>query len=118
MEKRALTCIVCPSGCALTVTLENGTVTAVEGNECKRGAEYGAAECVNPVRTLTTTMRVQDSILPLSVKSAQPLPKDSLFAAMQQINAVSLQKPVRAGAVVVANVAGSGVDMIATKSII
>ena len=29
MEQRELTCIGCPLGCSLTVTLEGGTVTSV-----------------------------------------------------------------------------------------
>ena len=37
METRELTCIGCPLGCSLKVTLENGEVTDVTGNTCKRG---------------------------------------------------------------------------------
>ena len=32
MEKRDLTCIGCPLGCQITVTMENGEVTDVKGN--------------------------------------------------------------------------------------
>ena len=36
MQKQ-LTCIVCPKGCQLTVTLEGKEVVSVEGQTCKRG---------------------------------------------------------------------------------
>ena len=55
--KRELTCIVCPIGCQLSVTLENGVVTEVIGNTCPRGKQYAIDECTNPVRTITTTAR-------------------------------------------------------------
>ena len=32
MSTRELTCIGCPLGCAVTVTLKDGSVTAVTGN--------------------------------------------------------------------------------------
>ena len=44
MEKRELTCIVCPMGCSLEVTLEDGKVLSVKGNGCPRGEAYGKNE--------------------------------------------------------------------------
>ena len=40
MEKRELTCIGCPLGCSITVTLENGEIKDVTGYTCKRGHDY------------------------------------------------------------------------------
>ena len=40
MEKRTLTCINCPLGCQIEVTLDGGAVQSITGNTCKRGAEY------------------------------------------------------------------------------
>lgn len=115
-EKRQLTCIVCPTGCALTVTLRDGQVVQVIGNECKRGAEYAVAECIHPVRTLTTTVRVAGTDLPLPVKSAAPLPKERLFDAMRIINDVIVKTPVKVGDTIVADIVGSGVDIVATRN--
>ena len=42
MEKRTLTCINCPLGCQIEVTLDSGAVQSITGNTCKRGAEYAA----------------------------------------------------------------------------
>ena len=48
-----LTCIVCPRGCTLTVTLDSALenpVVSVEGQGCKRGVDYATAECTHPTR--------------------------------------------------------------------
>ena len=57
MTQRQLTCIGCPMGCQLIATLENGVVTSVTGNTCKRGDSYARKECVAPARTVTGTVR-------------------------------------------------------------
>ena len=73
--KRELTCIVCPIGCALTVSDESGALT-VEGNTCPRGAVYGKNEVTNPTRTLTTTVRIANrEKTVVAVKSDRPIPK-------------------------------------------
>ena len=54
---RELTCIVCPLGCDLKVELdENKRVLSVSGNTCPRGKVYAENECVNPRRTVTSTV--------------------------------------------------------------
>ena len=63
MNQRQLTCIGCPMGCQLTATIENGVVTAVTGNTCKRGDSYARKECVAPARTVTGTVRKLDSFV-------------------------------------------------------
>jgi CxxC motif-containing protein len=118
METRHLTCISCPIGCALTVTLEDGAVTAVEGNTCPRGKAYAESEVLHPARVLTTTVRVGEGYACLPVKSAAPLPKERLMECMALINAVRVQPPVRIGDVVLANVGGTGVDIVATGNIV
>lgn len=116
-EIRHLTCIVCPVGCQLTAEMENGVVVKVSGNLCKRGEEYAKTECVNPVRTLTTTVRIQNSN-PLPVRSEKPLPKKELFHAMEIINTVTLSEvqKVSIGDVIVKNIADTGIDIIATAN--
>ena len=44
MEKRELTCIGCPLGCAITVTMESGEIVGITGHTCKRGEEYARKE--------------------------------------------------------------------------
>lgn len=112
-EIRQITCIRCPMGCLLTVEITDGAVTKVEGNLCKRGAEYAQSECIHPVRTLTTTVKVVNGD-PLPVRSAEPLPKSLIFDCMAVLRTVSVAAPVSAGTVIVKNICNTGIDMIAT----
>ena len=59
METRELTCIGCPLGCALTVTMNGKEVVEVKGNTCKKGDIYARKEVTNPTRIVTTTVRVR-----------------------------------------------------------
>ena len=82
-----------------------------------RGAKYGEEECTHPTRTLTTTMKVEGRDM-VSVKSAAPLPKEHLFDYMKLINEVPLKAPVHIGDVVLRDIGGTGVDIVATKSVL
>lgn len=118
MEERKLTCICCPMGCQLQVTIKDGQVEKVEGNTCKRGAEYGKKEVTDPTRIVTTTVRVHGGILPVvSVKTAQDIPKAAVFDCVRELKDVVLEAPVRIGDVVLSDIAGTAVDVIATKNI-
>ena len=118
MEIRELTCIQCPMGCQLTVTVDGENVT-VEGNTCPRGAVYGKKEVTAPTRTVTSTVVVEGGELPrVSVKTASDIPKGMIFAVMEAIRAASVTAPVHIGDVIIANAAGSGADVVATKTVL
>lgn len=118
MEERALTCICCPMGCQLRVFLKDGQVEKIEGNTCKRGAEYGRKEVTNPTRIVTTTVRVLGGKLPVvSVKTAQDIPKEKMKECMLQLKNVTVQAPVKIGDIVLEHTAGTDVNVIATKNI-
>lgn len=111
---KELICIVCPKGCRLQVDEEHGY--AVTGNNCPRGAEYGRNELLHPTRVLTSTVRVQGGLhRRLPVKTTAPIPKELLFQAMEALNGVTLTAPVTVGQVVIANLLGTGVDVVATR---
>ena len=112
-----LTCINCPVGCRMKVTMCDGAVTEVSGNQCKRGASYARQECVDPQRMITAVIPVAGSRMPLSVKTRTPIPKKLMFACMQALSKVELTAPIAAGTVVLPDVCGTGVDIIATKSV-
>lgn len=117
MSAKTITCIGCPMGCRLTVALENGKVTSVDGAGCGRGAAYARQECVCPTRQVTTLARVRGRREPLSVKTAQPIPKALVFACVEEIHRACVVPPVRIGDVVVQNVCGTGVDVVATMEV-
>ena len=95
---RRLTCIICPRGCQLTVTL--GDHPEVSGNSCPRGEEYGTSEISHPMRTLTTTIRVRKedgTIGRISVKSKSEIPKETLLELAAKIHHTILDVPVSVG---------------------
>ena len=107
--KKELTCIVCPLGCSLQVELsEAGEVLSVTGNTCPRGSKYGKAECTDPQRTLTTTLRCEDGSM-VAVKTDRTIPKARMFEAMKLINAAVVRLPVQIGDVILSDVFGSNV---------
>lgn len=108
-------CIVCPKGCRLTVD-EN--TLAVTGNGCPRGAEYGKNELTHPVRVVTSTVRVEGAdICRCPVKTAGSVPKEKMFAVMDALDGVCLHAPVHCGDVVLADVCGTGVDVVAMREL-
>lgn len=122
MSIRELTCIGCPLGCALTVTLEeneNGVeVTNVTGNTCPKGAIYAKKEVTNPTRIVTSTVRVSGGTSAMvNVKTASDIPKSKIFDCVEALKGVEIAAPVKIGDVVLADVAGTGVDIIAARSI-
>ena len=116
MEKIELTCINCPMGCPLTVTMENGQVTSVTGNTCKRGEVYAKKEVTNPTRIVTSSVGVEGGkSLRVSVKTREDIPKGKIFDIVKELKGVTVKAPVAIGDVILENVAGTGVDIIATK---
>lgn len=109
-----LICICCPRGCHLHVAKD----LSVSGNFCPRGATYAKQEVLSPERVLTSTVAVKGGSLPLcSVKSARPIPKSLLFKAMEEVNAILAEAPISLGDVLIEDLAGSGVPLIATMDV-
>ena len=119
MNTIELTCIGCPLGCPLTVTLENKEVVEVKGNTCPKGAIYAKKEVTNPTRIVTSTVRVTGGSCPMvNVKTASDIPKDKIFECAEALKDIILVAPVKIGDVVLENVAGTGVDVIAARNVI
>jgi len=116
MQTIEKTCIVCPVGCLMTITLEDGKVTSVTGNACKRGPAYAVDECTAPKRMLTTTVRadINGVRVLVPVKTASAIPKEKLFEAMDALNSIVLTGRVARGDVVIADLLGTGIDVVAT----
>ncbi len=117
-DKAELVCVNCPKGCRIEVTSEDGEIMEIDGYECPLGKDYAVEEFKNPTRVLPTTVRVKDGELPLvSVKSEAPIPKNKIGQAMNELAEIKVKAPVNRGDVVKYNVADTGVDMVATRSI-
>ena len=120
MERKDLICIGCPMGCPIRVELSEGKIISVTGNTCPHGAEYARKEVLHPTRIVTSFVRVQDSAdgaATVSCKTASDVPKEKIFDVIRDIKDVVITCPVKIGDVIKADVAGTGVDMIATKEV-
>ena len=111
---KEFTCIICPRGCLLKID-DNMNVT---GNTCPRGKDYAISELTNPVRTITSSVRVNNrEDLLASVKTSGSIPKGKIFDVMEEINKLSVSAPTRIGDVVAKDILGLGVDILITKNI-
>lgn len=113
---RELTCIVCPKGCQLRVELdENNKVLSVSGHTCKRGEVYAENECTAPMRVVTSTVAVRGgSVVP--VKTNGSIPKGLMFECVRLINEAKVDADAPIGTVVIADLLGTGVDVITTRN--
>lgn len=112
--KKEFVCIVCPRGCHLVVS-EDMEVT---GNACPRGKVYALSELTNPVRMITSSVRVLNRVDTLvSVKTSAPIPKGKIMDVMDVINALNVEAPTHINQIIKKNVLGLGVDILITKNI-
>ena len=118
MERKFI-CIRCPQGCEITTTLDGyGAITNITGNSCKLGPEYVKQETSDPRRTLTTTVMVNGGMLPLCpVWTEKPIPKDRVMELALVLRSVKLKAPIAINQVVLENALGTGINVIASRSI-
>jgi len=110
-------CIVCPVGCRLKTHRDDDGSLHVTGNSCPRGDVYAKNEVLAPMRTVTATVRIRGSRYPrLPIITAQPVPKGKIFSVMDALGSVTVDAPIAAGSVILRDVAGTGVDMIAERT--
>lgn len=118
MEERRLICIGCPMGCPLTVELEGGEISSVLGYTCKQGEVYARKEVMSPTRIVTSTVMVEGGRADMvSVKTKEDIPKDRIFDCVRALKGVQVKAPVHIGDVILKDVAGTGIDIVATKDV-
>jgi CxxC motif-containing protein len=117
-ETRKFICVSCPVGCMLTVHMEEGRIVNVEGNACMRGEAYAEAEVQNPTRVFASTVKVLGGLLPVvPVRSRSAVPKEKLFDIAREVARIVVEAPVTIGQVVLPDVCGTGVDIVASRSL-
>jgi CxxC motif-containing protein len=100
---------------------EYNQIVSIADNKCPRGKTYAEQEVVNPVRVLTTTVRIEsnDSEHPLlPVQTRDAIPKGILKDAMKELADVVVKSPVKYKDIIVQDILGTGVDVIATFEIL
>ena len=119
VKKESFTCIGCPIGCTLDVTMHDLENIVVEGNLCAIGDRYGKKEIVEPVRMVTTTVFVENGINNLvPVKTDKEINKDLMIDLAKALMSVRVEAPVYIGDIIVENILGSDVNMIATSEVL
>ncbi len=116
-ENAEYLCIGCPLGCRLEVEGDgHGDVVEVRGFTCKKGKKYGAQEHTDPRRTVTTTVAIKGGVWArLPVKTSAPVPKNMVIDVCAALRPVSLRAPVAVGSLVLGNVLGTGIDVVAAR---
>ena len=114
-NEKLLTCVECPRGCQITVTLEDGKVANVVGNFCPRGKVYAQNECVNPMRVVTSTVKADNGVM-VPVKTDKPVLKANIFEVIKKINSVTCKTPINLGDVILENIDGDA-NLVATKTV-
>ena len=116
-EKRHFVCVVCPIGCEIDVVHDGSKIISMEGNKCEKSEEFVNQELIEPMRILTTTVRIQESMWPvIPVRTDKPVPKRLFSRVMKQLRRTKLQAPVNMLDVVVRDVLGTGANIIATRT--
>ncbi len=112
-------CIGCPLGCRLELEeTEDHEIVEVRGFSCKKGERFAVQEHTDPRRMVTTTVAIEGGLFPrLPVRTIEPVPKGLMGRVCEELRSVTVEAPVAMGDVVHPDVAGTGVDVIATRSL-
>jgi CxxC motif-containing protein len=99
------------------MVLNGVTSYNVTGNKCPRGVDYAIKEMTNPTRMVTSTVKIKGGLLPrIPVRTSKPIPKEMIFKCMEVLNDVEVNRPVKAGDVIIKNIFDLDVDIIASRS--
>lgn len=112
-----ITCTGCPMGCLVSVTQGPGGEWQFSGAQCPRGDIHARQEITHPVRPLTTLIPVRGSRIPLSVKTSQPVPKALFWDFVDQIHRLELECPIHTGDILAENLLGTGIALLATRTL-
>ena len=118
IEKKELICIGCPLGCMLTVELQKDNIINISGNTCPRGKTYATEEVTNPMRIVTSTVRVQNGEkVCVSCKTKEAIPKNKIFDVICALKEIVAEAPIKIGDVLLKDIAGTGVEIFATSKV-
>ena len=116
MSSKNIICISCPKGCRMEVESDQGHISNITGYSCPVGKKYACKEFKNPTRVLPTTVRVSNGERPLvSVKTADPIPKDKIIKVMREIAGIEVEAPVEIGQVIIKDILNTGVNLVTTS---
>jgi CxxC motif-containing protein len=116
-EKKHFVCVVCPIGCEIDVVHEGSKIISMEGNKCEKSEEFVKQELIEPMRILTTTVRIHGARWPvIPVRTDKAVPKRLFPRIMRQLRRIRLQAPVNMLDVVVRDILHLGANIMATRT--
>ena len=102
----------------MKVVGDRNNIKSIDNSQCKRGEEYARSEYLFPLRTLTSTIKVINGTDPVvSIRSDKPIPKAKIMACMEIIKMIEIKAPINRYDILIHDIAGTGVDIVATTSI-
>ena len=114
--KGEIVCVVCPTSCLVYAEWDDEHLISINRAQCKLARDYIADEIFDPKRTVTTIVPVEGGSIPLvSVKTASPVPKDMVLDVMDRLASVVAKSPIEVGDVILPDVLGTGIDVVATR---
>lgn len=114
-EQSELICTTCPKGCTLVISKNGETIVDVKAG-CKRGKDYAQQELTDPRRMVASTVKIEGARHPLlPVYTAAPFPKPRIPELVSALRQVTVHAPVRSGSVVLSDVLGTGIDILASR---
>jgi len=114
-----LTCVLCPVGCELEVSRDGSSDVQVTGNQCDKGIPFAVEEVLHPKRNLATSVPVRGTAATMvSVRLSGPVPREMIFPILAEVAKLRPEAPVRRGQVLIADVLATGVDVIATRTVV
>lgn len=117
IETATYLCTGCPLGCRLEVDVVEDDIIEIRGFECAKGKRYARQEHTDPRRPLSTTVAITGGTLPrLPVRTAEPVPKTVVLHLARALRDLTVEAPLHRGQVVLSDALGTGVDVIATRS--
>jgi CxxC motif-containing protein len=117
IEKKHFTCVTCPVGCEVDVELRDGSIVSMKGSKCDKVKEFVLQELKEPMRVLTTTVRIEGArwaMLP--VRTDNPIPKRLFLQAIGELSSIDLKAPVHISDVIKRDIASSGANIVATRT--
>ena len=112
---KELICIVCPKGCRIQV--DESKIAVISGYKCAKGLSYALEELQQPKRVLTSTVvLINGKIRRCPVKTDKAIGKERIFEAMQLLDSVIVQAPIKLGQIIVENILGTNCNWVATKT--
>lgn len=114
LAQSELTCTVCPNGCSLIPVIHDDGKVEIQGALCPRGVQFGTDEVTNPMRTLTSTLRIHNGAYPLvAVRGLSTVPKKELKQRVDELRGCSLTAPVSSGD----RISAAGMELVITGSV-